>query len=489
MRLLSILLVLLLACAGFSQKEATVGSKKFTESYVLGEIAKKALENAGFVVEHKQGMGATSIVWGALSGGSIDAYAEYTGTLAEEILKKPGIGLEEIRSELDKQGIGVTGELGFNNTYALVMRKDKAAALGIRKISDLATHTDLKAGPTHEFLDREDGWKKVMASYGIKLADVKGIEHGLGYSALNSGSIDIKDCYSTDAEIAKYNLLVLEDDKKFFPSYMAVFVYRKSLAPEAVKALESIVGTIDESFMSRLNAFADEKDEYSGAAAMYFTETSGKKVEIKEDPLMKKIAGWTLQHLYLVGLSLSFAVLIGIPLGIVASRPGSLSHFILGVTGVIQTIPSLALLALLVPIPFFGISDKTAIVALFLYSLLPIVRNTAIGLSTIATPLRESAEALGLEPATSLKKVYLPLALPTILAGVKTSAVICVGTATLAALIGAGGLGEPIISGLSLNDNATVLQGAIPAAVLAVIVQFVFDRIEHAVVPRGLRKR
>ncbi len=488
MRPFLLLLMLVLPCLCFAES-AVVGSKKFTESYVLGEIAKKVLEDAGFSVEHKQGMGNTSIVWSAISGGSIDTYVEYTGTLAEEILKKPGISLDQIRSELAGQGIGVSGELGFNNTYALAMKRERAAALGITKISDLKNHPELKAGPTHEFLDRADGWKKVMAEYGIQLADVRAIDHGLGYTALNSGEIDIKDCYSTDAQIAKFGLTVLEDDRQFFPTYKAVFVYRQTLDPKAVAALETVVGTIDESFMSRLNAKADETKNYSEAAAMYFTEVSGRKVKVQEEPFVEKLAGWVGKHLYLVGVSLLLAVLVGVPLGIAAARPGRLSSFILGGTGVIQTIPSLALIALLVPIPFFGITDSTAITALFLYSLLPIVRNTAIGLSTIPLPLRESAEVLGLESGAMLGKIYLPLALPTILAGIKTSAVICVGTATLAALIGAGGLGEPIISGLSRNDNIAVLQGAIPAALLAIVVQLLFDALERAVVPAGLRRK
>jgi len=122
-----------------------------------------------------------------------------------------------------------------------------------------------------------------------------------------------------------------------------------------------------------------------------------------------------------------------------------------------------------------------------LYSLLPIVRNTAAGLAGIPLPLREAAAVLGLEPVAQLRKIYLPMALPMILAGIKTSAVINVGTATLAALIGQGGLGEPIISGLSLNDSTTILWGAIPAAVLALAVQGGFDLLERAIVPKGMR--
>jgi osmoprotectant transport system permease protein len=145
------------------------------------------------------------------------------------------------------------------------------------------------------------------------------------------------------------------------------------------------------------------------------------------------------------------------------------------------------LLALLVPLPFFGISARTAIAALFLYGLLPIVRNTATGLQDIPRSLRESAIALGLEPGARLRKIFLPIASRSILGGIKTSAVINVGTATLAALIGAGGLGEPILSGLNLNDHVTILQGAIPAAVLALLVQGLFDLLDRVLIPKGLR--
>jgi osmoprotectant transport system permease protein len=247
--------------------------------------------------------------------------------------------------------------------------------------------------------------------------------------------------------------------------------------------LEALVGTIDEARMTRLNSEAERTKNYALAAALYFGQ---KPVSLSND-LIGNIERWTLRHLELVGASLFLGIIAGIPLGIRASRPGPVSNFILATSGVIQTIPSLALLALLVPLPFFGISPVTAIFALFLYSLLPIVRNTATGLQDIPTAVRESAAALGLEPHAQLWKVFLPLASRTILAGVKTSAIINVGTATLAALIGVGGLGEPIISGLNLNDYNTILQGAIPAALLALLVQFFFDGLDRVFVPKGLR--
>jgi osmoprotectant transport system permease protein len=471
-------------CSTAQAETIVVGSKKFTESYVLAEIAKIALQNAGFTVEHKPGMGGTIILWEALRGGEIALYPEYTGTIGEEILKaKQPLTIDEMRGLLRQQGAGMTGELGFNNTYALVMQRDRAAKLGIRKISDLRRYPQLNIGLTHEFLDRQDGWTPLSARYGLQMQNVRGVDHALGYAALANGSIDLKDAYSTDAKIAENNLVVLDDDLHFFPQYKAVFLYRLNVDHRAVAALEKLAGMLDETRMTHLNAEAERTKNYALAAALYF----GEKPQGMAGELTRKIGRWTWRHLELVGASLFLAVVVGIPLGIRASRPGPISDFILAATGVIQTIPSLALLALLVPLPFFGISAVTAIFALFLYSLLPIVRNTATGLQDIPTAVRESAAALGLEPQAQLWKVFLPLASRTILAGIKTSAIINVGTATLAALIGVGGLGEPIISGLNLNDYSTILQGAVPAALLALLVQFVFDGLDRVIIPRGLR--
>src|SRR6516165_9509903 len=484
MKSAAILFTIFAFCPVAQPQQIVVGSKKFTESYVLGEIAKTALQNAGFTVEHKQGMGGTIILWEALRGGEIALYPEYTGTIAEEILKTTQpLSTAEMRALLRQKGVGMTAELGFSNTYALVMQQDRAAKLGIRNISDLRNHPELNIGVTHEFLDRQDGWAPLSARYGLQMHNVRGIDHALGYAALANGSIELKDAYSTDAKIAENNLIVLDDDLHFFPQYKAVFLYRLGTDQRAVAAIEKLAGTLDETRMTRLNAEAERTKNYALAAALYF----GEKPKGEAAELAGKIGRWTLRHLELVGASLFLGIIVGIPLGIRASRPGPVSNVILSTCGVIQTIPSLALLALLVPLPFFGISPVTAIFALFLYSLLPIVRNTATGLQEIPTAVRESAAALGLEPQAQLWKVFLPLASRTILAGVKTSAIINVGTATLAALIGVGGLGEPIISGLNLNDYSTILQGAIPAALLALLVQFAFDGLDRVIIPKGLR--
>jgi osmoprotectant transport system permease protein len=478
------MLLIFALSVGAQAQRIVVGSKRFTESYVLAEIAKRTLQNAGFAAEIRQGMGGTIILWQALQGGEITLYPEYTGTINEEILKtKQPLGTDQMAALLRQRGVGMTGELGFNNTYALVMRRDRAAKLGLHKISDLRNHPDLSIGLTHEFLDRQDGWTPLSARYGLQMRNARGIDHALGYAALANGSIDLKDAYSTDARIAENDLVVLDDDLHFFPQYKAVFLYRLDMDSRAVAALETLVGTLDETRMTRLNSEAERTKNYAVAAALYF----GQKAVSPSNDLIGKIGRWTLRHLELVGASLFLGIIAGIPLGIRASRPGPVSNFILATSGMIQTIPSLALLALLVPLPFFGISPVTAVFALFLYSLLPIVRNTATGLQDIPTAVRESAAALGLEPHAQLWKVFLPLASRTILAGVKTSAIINVGTATLAALIGVGGLGEPIISGLNLNDSSTILQGAIPAALLALLVQFFFDGLDRVFVPKGLR--
>ena len=484
---LLLLLIPVAVVISASANPIVIGSKKFTESYVLGEIARRALNDTGIATEHRQGMGGTIILWQALQGGQIDAYPEYTGTIAQEILKNgQQLSFHEVRDALGKFGVGMTEPLGFNNTYALVMRRSEAQRLGIRTISDLRKHPELKVGLTHEFLDRQDGWQPLRGRYGLPQQSVIGIDHSLGYAALANGSIDLKDAYSTDAKIEENDLVVLEDDLRFFPKYEAVFLFRSSMSPGAISALGGLEGTLDEKRMIHLNVEAERTKNYTLAANLYF-ERGERSANSVGESFPHKLARWTLRHLELAGFSLLLSVVVGIPLGILASRGGLIGQGILGFASIVQTIPSLALLALLVPLPFFGISVRTAITALFLYGLLPIVRNTASGLQDIPRSLRESAVALGLSPFTRLWEIYLPMASRSILSGIKTSAVINIGTATLAALIGAGGLGEPILSGLNLNDHATILEGAVPAALLALLVQWIFDVLDRVLIPKGLR--
>jgi len=484
---LTLVLLFFSATLCFAANPVLIGSKKFTESYVLGEIAKRTLNETGIPAEHRQGMGGTIILWEALRGGQIDVYPEYTGTIAQEILRtERQLSVQEIRDALTKFGVGMTEPLGFNNTYALVMRRNDAQRLGIRTIGDLGKHPELRIGLTHEFLDRRDGWRPLRQRYGLPQLNIIGIDHALGYAALANGSIDLKDAYSTDAKIAENDLVSLVDNFDFFPKYDAAFLFRTSLRDDAIAALHGLAGTLDEARMVRLNAEAERTKNYTKAANLYFQNAAGSTLT-GDESFWQKLARWTLRHLELAGFSLLLSIVTGIPLGIFASRGGATGNMILGFAGVMQTVPSLALLALLVPLPFFGISVRTAIAALFLYGLLPIVRNTASGLQDIPRSLRESAIALGLTPAARLWRIYLPMASRSILSGIKTSAVINIGTATLAALIGAGGYGEPILSGLNLNDHVTILEGAVPAALLALIVQWSFDLLDRILIPKGLR--
>jgi osmoprotectant transport system permease protein len=495
---LAFLIVLMLTPMVFAQ-ELTVGSKRFTESYILGEIIRQtaaATEEAK--ATHKKGLGNTGIVFSALKSGSIDVYPEYVGTLDKEILKnKAPADIATLNQQLAASGLGIAVPLGFNDTYALAMREEKAEKLGIRTLSDLTKHPELKLALSQEFLGRADGWAGLQKAYGLPFATPRGIDHGLSYEAMAQGQIDITDIYTTDAKIDRYKLRVLTDDRKFFPSYEAVLLYRLDLPkrlPKTWVALQELKGKISEKQMIAMNAEAElEGKSFATIAARFLNKATNTPTAADEQqPFLSKLFGddfWklTTEHIMLVSISLAFGVLVGVPLGIWAVRVPQAAQPILSMVGVIQTIPSLALLAFLIPL--FQIGTPSALVALFLYALLPIVRNTYTGLSDIPSSLKESALALGLPSLARLRLVELPLAARTILAGIKTSAIINVGTATIAAFIGAGGYGERIASGLALNDNATLLAGAIPAAGLALLVQFGFDLLDRWLIPAGLQAK
>ncbi len=203
--------------------------------------------------------------------------------------------------------------------------------------------------------------------------------------------------------------------------------------------------------------------------------------------LERKSEVWTatLEHLDLTLTAVVLAVIFAVPLGIYISREKKVSGSVLGVTSVIQTIPSLALLGFMLTL--LGIGAKPAIVALFLYCLLPILRNTFTALNEVDPALKEAAKGMGMSSMQALVKVELPLSLPVIMAGIRTAAVITVGIATLCALIGAGGLGKFIFRGIALNNSGLILLGVIPSAVLALIIDFVLGRVERVLVPKGLR--
>ena len=500
MRLLAIICLLPVFC---SAQTINVGSKRFTESYLLGEILAQTMRNTGEAeVTHQQGLGNTAIVFAALKNGAIDLYPDYTGTVAFELLGHDTVPtMNALRQELARYGVGAGIPFGFSNTYALAITATRAAELKVARISDLVHHPELKLGVSQEFLSRKDGWSALKKAYGLP-HNARGLDHGLAYEALAAGRIDVIDVYSTDAKISKYRVRLLDDDLHFFPAYDALVLYRLDFPnrfPRAWSAIQSLEGQISADRMSRMNAEAEiGKKAFSEVASSFVSvlvgqpENGSRKAHpprsffsVLFGPDLPRL---TAQHLGLVAGSLAPAIGIGIPLGVWAARSRRASHVIMAAVGLLQTVPALALLAFLITL-MGSIGAAPAIVALFLYALLPIVRNTATGLLDLALPLQESARALGLPAGARLRRIELPLASRSIIGGIKTSAVISVGTATIAAFIGAGGYGERIVSGLAVNDSFMLLGGAVPAAVLALVMQWAFEALERWLVPAGLRLR
>jgi osmoprotectant transport system permease protein len=467
-----------------------VGSKSFTESYVVAEIAAQVIEATGQArVERRVGLGGTGIAYRAVAHGRVDVYPEYTGTISRAILKDPALeSVEAIRAGLRPQGLTISAPLGFENTYALAVRADLARRLGLERISDLARHPELTGAFTSGFLERDDGWPGLRRHYGLALARVRTIEHALAYQALASGTVDVIDVFSTDGRLTRADVTVLRDDRRFFPAYAAVLLARTDFVerqPGAWAALEgALVGRIDGAAMTRLNALADLDGRSARQVAARFL---GREVTDAEERgrLARELGTLTLQHLQLVVVAVALAVLAGVPLGILAARSATIGQAELMAVGVLQTIPALALLCFMIPL--LGIGTLPALVALFLYALLPIVRGTSTGLVTLDRQLLEIADVFGLAGWRRLARIELPLASVSILAGVKTAAIWTVGTATLAAFIGGGGYGTLIVRGLALDDVTTILAGAVPAALMALLFHGLFELVDRVLIPRGLR--
>ena len=505
-KLLALVVGTLTVVTATAETPLRVGSKRFTESYILGEIIAQTARGPGTTpAVHERGMGNTAILLNALESRSIDVYPEYTGTIAREILKLPNVPpLAELNARLAPRGLAVAVPLGFNNSYALAVRSSDAREKSLVRISDLGRHPELRLGLSQEFLGRADGWPNLQRAYGLGFPPPKGLDHGLAYEAIGGGQVDVIDIYTTDAKLDKYQLTVLADDRAYFPRYEAVLLYRADVParfPGGWAALARLEGRLDDAAMRRLNAAAELEGKDIAAIASAWLgarpaqaggTTSASDAAMRPTLWQRLFAPdlgrLALEHVGLVLAALAASCAIGIPLGLLAARRGPMAPWVFGVTGVIQTIPSLALLAFLIPATG-RIGTVPAFIALTLYALLPIVRNTHVGLAQIPRAMIEAAKSLGLRPATIMRQIELPLAMPTLLAGIKTSAVVNVGTATIAAFIGAGGFGERIVTGLALNDQTMLLAGAIPVAALALAIQGAFELLEQRVVPAGLQTR
>ncbi|MBA4056048.1 MAG: ABC transporter permease, partial [Marivirga sp.] len=455
-----ILLYLLFVVKSVTAQTIRVGAKHFNEGYILSEIIAQLLENKGYKVERNYNLGGTLVCFEALRNNEIDVYPEYSGTLSAEVLRQNELTYAEIKTALQKEyQMEISEPYGFSNTYALVLKEDLSKTNNIKNLTDLRNHPGLRLGLSYEFLKRQDGWDNLARTYSLPQQAI-GLEHGLAYQALDENKIDVTDAYSTDGEITKYKLTVLTDDRRFFPQYEATSLFRQDLPEQVKQTLSRLNGKIDEQEMQAMNAEVLYKTKTFEQVASTFllreelvTTAEGKNSSIFIDILRKTGA-----HLRLTFVALLLAILCAIPLGVFLYWSPGLSRSILYFTGLLQTIPSIALLAIMIPL--FGIGTLPATVALFLYAILPILRNTLTGLQSVDPILKKVADGIGMNRYQKLKHVEFPLALPSIMAGIRTAAVINVGTATLAAFIGAGGLGEFIVTGLALNNTELILRGA-----------------------------
>lgn len=478
--------IALLLSAGANAQTIVVGSKSFTENYLLSEIAAQLLEAHDFDVERRMGLNGTKISYEALRNKAIAVYPEYTGTITEVILARPDLqDIDDIRAALRERDLQLLDPLGFNNSYALAVTREFSETQNIRKISDLRSRPELRVAFAHEFLNRADGWPALKQRYGL-LQTARGIEHSLSYDAITEGNIDLTAAYSTDGEILRTGLVLLEDDLNYFPRYLAAYLANDQLSAAAVAVLQTLSGRIDNQRMQALNLQAlDSDNSIADVAAAFLREENLATADYQSESFLPQLLRNTQRHLKLTATALLLAIVVGVGIAVAVHRHRGLSSAFLYITGLLQTVPSIALLALM--IPFAGVGQKPAIIALFLYSLLPIARSTVTAMHAIPPAYRQVAAAMAMTRLQEMRYVLLPLAMPHVLAGIRTAAVICIGTATLAAFIGAGGLGDPIVTGLALNDSRLILQGAIPAAGLAIITELFFGLVERWLVVPHMR--
>src|SRR5579862_6263816 len=505
-RLLAVALAVLIGCAARSAlateptATASIGSKNFTESLILAEILRLEAQRHDLTLEHRRALGGSAILWQALIEGSIDVYPEYVGTLTQELLQglPQPVSSAELAQALQRRGLAMSAPLGFEDRYALGVARAVAERLHLHSLSDLRAHPQLRFALSNEFMNRTDGWPGLRSAYDLSPTSVRGMEHTLAYRAAAAGAADVVDVYTTDPEIESYHITVLSDDRHFLPSYQAIWLYRAEAVarwPALRHSFDALAGRISLQAMRSMNSAVQIRHRDETAVAAEFLgrlhresrAASLPPPELSHARLLQRLAARTREHLALVATSLALALLLGLPLGVAAAKLPTFGRLVLATSVILQTVPTLAMLVFMIPL--FGIGATPAIATLLLYSLLPIVRNTLTGLRSIPAPLQESAASLGLPEYVRLLRIELPLATPTIVAGISTAAVINVGTATLGALIGAGGYGEPILTGIRLNNLPLILEGAIPAALLALLVMGCFQLLERWLTPRGLRVR
>lgn len=500
---------LLCGAAPAAAETIAVGSKNFAENRLLGEIFARLIEERTTLeVQRRFNLAGTQVCFDALQGGAIDLYPEYTGTGLVTILGHAPRGsevetLNRVRAEfLERFDLWWLAPLGFENAYELAVPRELAERHALRTISDLARISgELRAGLGYEFIERDDGLPGLRETYGLRFKTVVAMQQALKYQAVASREIDCLDVYTTHGRLLVHDLVVLEDDREFFPPYQAAPLVRgATLAahPEIGAVLGLLAGSLDEQAMRQLNLRVEERGEPIERVAQEALESLGligeREVSVSSTAELSfpaylwsrraSLGQRTAEHLGLTLLALICGVLVALPLGLWLVGRRRLAEPVIRIVGLTQTVPSIALLAFMIPL--FGIGVRPALIALWIYSVFPILRNTYTGLREASPGAVEAGGALGMSAEQVLMWIRLPLAVPVILAGVRTAAVITVGTATLAAFIGAGGLGVPIVAGLQLADNARILSGAIPAAALALLVDAALAAVERRLRPRGV---
>jgi osmoprotectant transport system permease protein len=493
-----------------------VASKPFGESFLLAEMFAQLLEQSGRTVKRKPGLGATEVAFEALRSNGIDVYPEYTGTGLLAILKDsvtdamrtdPRRAYTHVATA-SRERFGVTWlpPLGFQNGYAIAVRAETATRYRLRTLSDLAqSSARLNAGFTSDFIGRSDGWAGLQRAYGLQLQSVRPLAPAIKYEALAQGAVDIIDGYATDGLLAKYALVTLEDDRRFFPPYDAAAVVSRRLAqddPGALAVLATLSGRLTEADMRAWNRAIELEQTPIPQVAQRALESLGLRRGDQASANARtanaaqgfwsffwarrlETARLTLEHAQLVGIALLLALLVAVPFGLWLSSHPMVAEPVLQLFGVLQTIPGIALLVFMIPL--LGIGVLPAIVALWAYALLPIARATYTSVRLADPDAVAAIAAMGATPLQQLWWVRLPLAAPVVLSGVRTAAVLTVGTATLGAFIGAGGLGEPIVTGLGLADSRLVLSGALPAAAMAIAVDGLLAWVAARLAPAHLR--
>ena len=509
--------LIMVASPAAAQRAVVVASKPFGESYLLCEMFAQLLESRGIAVIRKPGLGATEVAFSALRQGAIDVYPEYTGTglvavlhdsLTDSLAAEPRRVFDHVsRSFAERYDLRWLPPLGFQNTYAIAVRRNTAAQYRLRTLTDLAREGQhLAAGLTADFIGRSDGLVGLQRVYGLHPREIRPLAPAVKYQALAAGGVDVIDGYSTDGLLARYDLVTLADDKHFFPPYEAAALVNGKFArarPDVVATLTLLSDRLDEQHMRALNRRVEvDQEEVRAVAADALSDlglTSVPRVTSSRGAAngggfgaylwrqRATLASLTLRHLLLTAIALAAAILVAVPLGLSLERARRASQPVLGALGILETVPSLAILAFMIPL--LGVGVVPALVALWLYALYPIARATLTGVRNADPDAVEAAEALGTTSGQRLLWVRLPLAAPVIMGGIRTAAVITVGAATLAAFIGAGGLGEPIVTGLALADIRMILSGALPAALLALVVDGGLALVERAVAPAHLRSR